>query len=486
MVSVPQKRYIILGAGMSGILAAIKLREAGNANIIIYEKADKIGGTWRDNRYPGLSCDVPAHAYTYEFAPNAEWSGYFAPGPEVQRYFEDVVEKYGLVEIIRFNQEVVRCSWSDAGWEVETKNGTIDHADFIIAATGVLHHPRTPVINGLVSFAGTTMHSARWDDSVSLKDRRVGVIGNGSTGIQLVTELSRRGIDLVHFQRAPQWIMPVQQFAYTEEQKQLFRRSREAIDAIRYDPVYVSNVQRFTRGAVDIESPAMKEIEAYCLDNLETNVTDPVLREKLRPDYRAACKRLIYSPDYYAAAQRPNINTIVCGIDEILPDGIRDGEGHFHPLDVLVLATGFHSDRFVRPITVTGCNGADLESAWALRCTGYYAISIPDFPNFFMLNGPTSTVGNFSLIDTAERQWKYIEQLIARVVDGNAKGIYATHAAHADYEERRIAAARTTIFGSGCTSWYLDAHGVPITWPWDYNTFAEKMQKPVFDDFAVI
>jgi cation diffusion facilitator CzcD-associated flavoprotein CzcO len=478
-------RFIIFGAGMSGILAAIKLRMAGHTDVTIYEKADRIGGTWRDNSYPGLSCDVPAHAYTYEFAPNPDWSGYFAPGPEVQAYFEKVVADYDLMPIITFNSEIVRATWTDR-WEIETKDGRIDHADFVIAATGVLHVPRIPDIKGLDSFAGVKFHSARWDHSVPLEGKRIGVIGNGSTGIQLVTELAKCGHDVVHFQRSPQWIMPVVQFAYTEEEKKVFRASREAIDAIRYDPVYIGNVQRFTKGVVDIESPAMKEIEAYCLMNLEQNVHDPVLRERLRPTYRAACKRLIYSPDYYAAAQMPNLLTVTCGIDTILPHSIRDKEGHDHKVDLLVLATGFHSDRFVRPIVVEGRNGATLEAAWKERCNGYYAISIPDFPNFFMLNGPTSPVGNFSLIDIAERQWAYIEQLIARVIDGNAHGIHATHAALADYEARRIKAAKETIFGSGCTSWYLDAQGVPITWPWDYDTFAEKMKAPDFEAFEVV
>jgi cation diffusion facilitator CzcD-associated flavoprotein CzcO len=478
-------RFIIFGAGMSGILAAIKLRMAGHTDIAIYEKADRIGGTWRDNSYPGLSCDVPAHAYTYEFAPNPEWSGYFAPGPEVQAYFERVVADFDVMPIISFNAEVVRATWTDR-WEIETKDGRIDHADFIIAATGVLHHPKTPEIKGLDSFAGTKFHSARWDHSVPLEGKRIGVIGNGSTGIQLVTALAKRGIAVVHFQRSPQWIMPVTQFAYTEAEKQVFRASREAIDAIRYDPVYTGNVQRFTKGVVDIESPAMKEIEAYCLMNLEQNVHDPSLRERLRPTYRAACKRLIYSPDYYAAAQMPNLLTVTCGIDEVLPNGVRDSDGNFHELDMLVLATGFHTDRFVRPIDVQGRNGATLEAAWKERCNGYYAISIPDFPNFFMLNGPTSPVGNFSLIDIAERQWAYIEQLVDRVIEGNAHGIHATHKALADYEERRVKAAKATIFGSGCTSWYLDAHGVPITWPWDYDTFAQKMEKPDFEAYEVV
>ena len=482
----PDKKFAVIGAGMAGILAAIKLREAGHTQVTVYEKADRIGGTWRDNRYPGLTCDVPAHAYTYEFAPNPEWSAYLVGGPEIQAYFEKVVDDYGIRPLIRFNSEIVRMAWKDDRWELEAADGGISEAHVVIVATGVLHHPKIPYIKGLSSFAGRAMHTAQWDDSVALKGKRIGIIGNGSTGVQMATALGKAGHDIVHFQRSPQWIMPYPNYEYTEEDKASFRASIDAINAIRYDPTYEANVQRFTMGITDIDGPQMKEIEGYCLMNLEQSVTDPVLREKLRPNYRAACKRLIYSADYYAVAQQPNVETIVCGIDEIVPEGVRDNEGMLHKLDVLALATGFHTDRFIRPTRVTGIGGRDLEDAWAVRCNAYMAISIPEFPNLFLMNGPSSPVGNFSLIDVAEKQWGFIAQLLNRVAEGNAKGIVASHKAHGEYEERRIKAARASIFGSGCTSWYLDATGVPITWPWDYEAFAVAMSKPDFEAFEVV
>ena len=481
-----KKKFAIVGAGMAGILAAIKLKQAGHADVTVYEKADRIGGTWRDNRYPGLTCDVPAHAYTYEFAPNPEWSAYLVGGPEIQAYFEKVVDDYGVRPLIRFNSEIVQMEWRDDRWELEAVDGSISHAHVVVVATGVLHHPKIPDIKGLPSFVGAAMHSAQWDDSIPLAGKRIGIIGNGSTGVQMAVALGQAGHEVVHFQRSPQWMMPYPNYNYTEEEKAHFRESIDAINAIRYDPNYVANVQRFTKGITDIDGPEMHSIEDICRDFLEQAVVDPVLREKLRPNYRAACKRLIYSFDYYAVAQQPNVETIVCGIDEIVPEGVRDNEGKFHQLDVLGLATGFHTDRFIRPTRVRGIGGRDLEEAWAVRCNAYMAISIPDFPNLFLMNGPSSPVGNFSLIDVAERQWSFIEQLLNRVADGNAKGIVASHKAHADYEERRIKAAKASIFGSGCTSWYLDATGVPITWPWDYAAFAEAMAKPDFDAFEVV
>ncbi len=481
-----EKRFLIIGAGMAGILAAIKLREAGHRNIVIYEKADRIGGTWRDNRYPGLTCDVPAHAYTYQFAPNPEWSAYLVGGKEIQAYFEKVVDDYGIRPLIRFNAEIVRMEWKDDQWDVESADGEVDHAHAVIAATGVLHHPKWPEIKGLESFAGNAMHTAQWDERVWLAGKRIGIIGNGSTGVQMAVALGKAGHEIVHFQRSPQWMMPYPNFEYSDEDKARFRASLDAINEIRYDPTYESNVQRFTTGVTDIDGPEMQAIEDICRDWLEQAVVDPVLREKLRPNYRAACKRLIYSLDYYGVAQQPNVETIVCGIDEIVPEGVIDNEGVLHKLDVLALATGFHTDRFIRPISVKGLGGRDIEEAWAERCQAYMAISVPDFPNFFLMNGPSSPVGNFSLIDVAEKQWTYIAQLLARVSDSNARGIVASHAAHVAYEERRIKAAKASIFGSGCTSWYLDGTGVPITWPWDYAAFGEAMAKPDFDAFEVV
>jgi cation diffusion facilitator CzcD-associated flavoprotein CzcO len=310
-VAATDKRFIIIGAGMAGILAAIKLREAGHTNVAIYEKADRIGGTWRDNRYPGLTCDVPAHAYTYEFAPNPEWSAYLVGGAEILAYFEKVVDDYGVRPLINFNAEIVRMAWQDDQWEIETAGGVVDHAHAVIACTGVLHFPKMPDIKGLESFAGIAMHTALWDESVALDGKRIGIIGNGSTGIQMAVALGQAGHEVVHFQRSPQWMMPYPNFAYTEEDKARFRASLDAINEIRYDPTYEANVQRFTTGITDIDGPEMTAIEDICRDWLEQAVADPVLRAKLTPTYRAACKRLIYSLDYYAVAQQPNVETIV-------------------------------------------------------------------------------------------------------------------------------------------------------------------------------
>lgn len=245
-------------------------------------------------------------------------------------------------------------------------------------------------------------------------------------------------------------------------------------------------MRRFTDGVADPDSPQMHEIEAVCRNNLESSVQDPVLREKLRPNYRAACKRLIYSPDYYQMVQRPDVEVVVGRIERVEPEGVRMVDGSLHELDILVLATGFHANRFMRPMTIQGINGADLESYWSRNPTAYLGIAMPDFPNLFMLNGPTGPVGNFSLIDIAERQWSYIEQLIGQIETGNCRAINLKTEVMQDYDQRRVEAAKKTIFGSGCSSWYLDADGVPASWPWNYDAFAAQTAAPRLEEFELI
>lgn len=476
-------RVAIIGAGMSGILAAIKLRESGYQHVTIYEKASRIGGTWRDNRYPGLSCDVPAHAYTYSFAPNAEWSRYMAPGPEIQAYFESMVQRHQLMPCMRFDQEVIACDWLGDGWCLQTRQGLVAEADVVIAATGVLHHPKYPQLPGLQRFAGDCFHSACWRDDVALDGKRIGIIGNGSTGAQLVSALASRAAKLTHFQRTPQWILPVENPVFTEAQKQALRDDPGLLKQAQASESYLAIVDHFTRAVIDANSPELVNLQTAVEDNLARSVADPVLREKLRPSYRAACKRLIVSPDYYQAIQHPQVELVTEGIESVETAGIRSKDGVLHELDVLVLATGFHADRFVRDMNVVGQGGVALNQVWAQRPFAYLAMSVPGFPNFFMLNGPSGPVGNFSLIDVAEAQWNYIAQLLEPLREGCYRKMSVKQAAMDNYEASRIAAATKTVWASGCDSWYLDAQGIPATWPWSYAHFREVMKTPDFAHF---
>jgi cation diffusion facilitator CzcD-associated flavoprotein CzcO len=476
-------RFAIIGAGMSGILSGIKLREAGFDDFTIYEKADRVGGTWRENTYPGIACDVPSHLYSYSFEPNAEWSHRFAPGAEIQEYFEGVAHRRGVMQQIRFGSEVTRCRFEGGRWQLEMSDGLRDEADVVIAATGVLHHPKLPDIEGLDRFGGALFHSARWDHSVPLDGRRVGVVGTGSTAIQITSAIARRVAKYTLFQRTAQWIMPQENPGYGEAQREEFRRRPELLDAAHNDMATLFHV--FSNGLVDMNSPQMAAIETACRANLEQNVRDPVLREKLRPNYKAACKRLVMSPDFYEAIQQPSAEVVTEGIERVEERGVRTRDGRLHELDVLVLATGFRVDRFLRPIDLVGRDGLRLETVWEKRPSAYLSISIPGFPNLFLLNGPNGPVGNFSLIEVAELQLGYLLQLVNLLRTRRCDAISPSEAATQTLEAERTEAARGTIWGSGCRSWYLDDRGVPMSWPWTFDRFREEMSAPKLEAYEL-
>ena len=456
--------------------SAIKLNEAGFTDYTVYEKADQLGGTWRENTYPGLACDVPSHLYSYSFALTPQWSHRFSPGPEIRAYFERVAREHGVVPHVRFGEEVTSCTFTDGRWRIETAGGHSDEVDVVIAATGVLHHPRYPDIEGLDRFEGSVFHSARWDHDVAIDGARVGIIGTGSTAVQIVSAIVGRVSELSLFQRTAQWIMPQENPAYTDEEKAAFRDDPARLPELHTQLGELFGL--FANAVIDSESPEIKMIEEACRANLENNVRDPELRERLRPSYRAACKRLIISPDFYDAIQQPNADLVTEGIERVEARGVRTRDGALHELDVLVLATGFKADAFMRPMQVTGRDGTTLEQIWAKRPNAYLSISIPEFPNFFMLNGPNGPVGNFSLIEVAELQFGYVMQLVDLLRSGQCREISASREAMDEFEADRTAAAQKTVWVTGCRSWYLDDRGIPATWPWSFDRFRSEMREP--------
>ena len=467
---------------MSGILAAIKLREAGFTEVRIFEKAVRLGGTWRDNTYPGLTCDVPSQHYCYSFELNAEWSRLFSPGAEILAYLESVATKHAVTGLMQFGKELVKATFRDHEWHLEFADGTKAIADVVIAATGVLHHPVLPEIAGRETFAGPAFHTARWEHDVDLKGKRVGIIGSGSTAIQLVPAIVDQVSALTLFQRTAQWVLPLPNPPFTEEQKTHFRQHPDTLHHAYQQ--WLDRIRTTIARAVIGDQEQLEKIAVACRDNLTNSVPDPTLRAKLTPDYQVACKRLIMSETFYAAIQRPNAHVETTTIEHIESRGIRLTDGRLQELDVLIYATGFDAHRFVRPVDVIGTAGLRLEEAWQAAPKTHRSLSIPGFPNFFILIGPNSPIGNFSLIMVAELQLAYLLQLLAPLRDGACRAIEPTIEACAAFNQDLRDSMKGTVWVSGCRSWYLDKNGQPILWPWTLERFQHEMSAPNLNEYA--
>lgn len=475
-------RAAVIGAGMSGILATVKLLESG-VDVQVFEKGERVGGTWRDNTYPGLACDVAAHWYTYSFQRNPDWDRLMAPGAELQRYFEGVARDRGVIDRTRFGDGAARVEYDAGEWIVTTEAGHRARFDLVIAATGILHHPNIPRFEGIETFKGASFHSSRWDHDVPVDGKRVGVIGTGSTAAQITVALVDRVARFDLYQRTAQWVIPRPNTHYTEEEKTRFRADPTVLEELVRE-LRIKTIQGYATAVLDFDSPELAEIERLCRENLAT-VRDPDLRQRLTPNYRAACKRLVISDEFYPAIQHPNAVLVDVPITRVEPDGIRTADGELHELDVLVLATGFQVDRFIRPSKVIGRDGVDLDDVWADGPEAYLSVSIPDFPNFFFINGPNSPVGNFSAIETSERQVGYVMQLVEGLRERRYREVSASHAALRRFEDERQEAGKRTVWATGCNSWYLNDKGVPMSWTWSYDRFIDETEAPRMQDYEL-
>ncbi|HET8708523.1 MAG TPA: NAD(P)/FAD-dependent oxidoreductase [Pseudomonadales bacterium] len=482
--TVRQPKVAIIGAGMTGILLVIKLREAGITDITVFEKKDKIGGTWRENTYPGVACDVPAQMYTYEFEPNPDWSNRYADGAEIQAYFERVARKYGVLDCVRFNEAVTDAIYHDGKWQVKTSRGTEMEVDFLISATGILHHPARPDIKGIDSFAGALFHTAEWRHDVDLTGKRVGVIGTGSTAAQVVPEVAKIAKDLYVFQRTAQWILSSENVPFTEEQKERYRRYPWLLTLAYYLNSFF--MQQLFSKAVIGKAFQHKYVSLLCKANLWLSVRDKTLRKKLTPNYKVGCKRIILNNVFYDAVQKPNVHLITDKIASINPAGIQLEDGKQIDLDVIVLATGFHPFNFMRPMNMVGKNGVHIDQAWKNKIQAYRSVFLPDFPNFFLMLGPNTPIGNYSVIAMSEVQTKYILQLIEQWRAGKFNAISPKPEALKRYNEYLKAGMGPTAWVGGCQSWYLDKDGDPAMWPYTWKQWVEEMRTPNYADFDLV
>jgi len=476
---------VVIGAGMTGIMLVIKLREAGIINVTLLEKKESVGGTWRENTYPGVACDVPGHAYTYSFAPNPEWSSLFAPGSEIHQYFIDVYHKYGVDTCTRFNEAVTSCVYQDGKWKLESSQGNTYVADLVFAATGMLHHPVIPDFEGLDSFTGVTMHSAQWDHSVQLEGKRIGVIGNGSSGAQLIPELiDKADTDVTVFQRTPQWLVKVVDKPYSEQDKERFRNKPAAMQRVKDGALFV-----YGKGtaALASDSPWYRLIHKAMAWNarryLKQSIKDPELRAKLTPDYKLGCKRVVMNATFYDAIQKPNAHLVTEGIDRFEEGGIRTTDGQFHPLDAVVFATGFDPSAYMRPMNFVGRAGLTIKEAWSKKIQAYRSLCLPGFPNFFLMLGPNSPIGNYSVIAISEMQADYALQLVSHWQAGELETIEVKPEALGGWNAMLREKMKHTVWTSGCNSWYLDGEGDPLLWPGNWKQWVAEMKAPAISDF---
>lgn len=473
-------RIIIIGAGVAGITAAHTFTEAGFRNLTILEKGSDVGGVWHWNRYPGLTCDVPSQIYQFGFAPKADWSHMWASGAEIQQYHREVLECFGLDQYLRLNAEVVAAEYesTDSGrqWRVRLADGEELEADFVICATGVLHHPSVPDIPGLQSFSGDVVHTARWDDSVQTRGKRIAVLGTGSTGVQVVSALQREAAHISHFVRSPQWIlwapMSLRQPKLVAE---LLRRAPRAHDALHQGLLSFSGV---LADVVLRPTWRRRAVQEYARLSLRAQVRNPRLRAELTPDYQPLCKRQVVSGTYYRAIQRPNASLVTDEIVEITPAGIRTADGRVHELDLIVLATGFQAHNYMRPMHVVGRDGITLDDAWVKGPKAYRMTAIPGFPNLFTVLGPNSPTGSISLQYSAERTAKYLVHWLRRFADGAISAVEVTDEATDEFNAGVVEAMAPTVWNTGCNSWYLNEDNTVDLWPYDRAALTRMLDRP--------
>lgn len=477
---------VIIGAGAGGLCMAIRLQDAGCTDITILEKSDGVGGTWRDNHYPGAACDVPSHLYSYSFARRSTWSRKFARQPEILDYFEEIADRYHLRHRIRFGVEVASAIFDadDNTWTLTDTDGGTHRADVVVSALGQLNQPAVPDIEGLDSFEGALMHSARWDDDHSFEGERVAVIGNGASAIQFVPHVAEQSEHLTIFQRSANWILPKPDRRFRRWERTVFARVPFAERCYRWWIYWRLEInfllmRRSSRLGSFVQRKITEELDKIHLDG--------VPREALVPEYRPGCKRILISNDYYPTLGRPDVEVVLDHIASIEPDAVVDVSGTRHPTDTIVLGTGFRSTEFLTPMTVRGLGGRDLDDEWANGAEAHLGIAVAGFPNFFILYGPNTNLGHNSIIFMIEAQTRRVVALLERMLAAGAAAIDVSEHAMSEYNAALQRDAGETVWVTDCDSWYKDDAGrLTNNWP-DFSVrYWSRMRRVDLDDYELI
>ncbi len=441
----------------------IALKKQG-VDFLILEKADEIGGTWRDNTYPGCACDIPSHMYSFSFEPKADWTHMWSFQPEIFDYLKGVADKHGLRRHIRFGAHVDRAHWDEAEsrWHVFDATGQEYVAQFLISGAGGLHIPSIPEIPGRDQFGGVAFHSAQWNHEVDIRGKRVAVIGTGASAIQIVPAIVDDVAELQLYQRTPAWVMPRPNNAFPQWMRTVFTRVPGVRALLRAGIYWIHEGVGF---AMTQQPRLLKIGELMGKWNINRSIKDPELRRKLTPDYRAGCKRILNSDTYYRGIANPKTTVITERIERMTPGGLVTADGAEHPVDVVIWATGFHVTDSYTYVDIKGADGEDLVDRWnAEGMAAHRGITVAGMPNLFFLLGPNTALGHNSVVFMIESQIRYVAQAIAAVDQAGAAALAPTRRAQDEYNadlQRHLAG---TVFSTGgCHSWYMDAHGVNRT-----------------------
>jgi cation diffusion facilitator CzcD-associated flavoprotein CzcO len=470
---------VIVGAGFAGLCMAIRLKRAGIENFTILERAEEIGGTWRDNHYPGAACDVESHLYSFSFEPNPRWTRHFAPQREILDYLLHCTEKFGLRPHIRFRTVVERARLHEpsGSWVLEMNRGEVLRARALISACGGLSRPAYPNLRGLGAFEGAVFHSSCWDNTLPLEGKNVAVIGTGASAIQIVPSIAPEVSRLYIHQRTPPWIVPKPDRAIGRLERMFLRRV-PFLQRIRRLAIYW---QREALAVGFVARPGLlKWAERFVRRHLARSIADPALRAKLLPSYRMGCKRILPTNDYYPALERENVEVVTERIHEVRPHSIVTEDGRERPVDVIVLATGFQAAEQVAPFELFGQDSRRLDETWRDGAEAYLGTTVSGFPNLFFLVGPNTGLGHSSMLLMIESQAQYVLSCVQAMRGRGLKLLNVRADAQARYNERLRARLRKTVWASGCSSWYQTPSG-KITTLWPGFTFEFRLRTRRFD-----
>jgi cation diffusion facilitator CzcD-associated flavoprotein CzcO len=469
----PEQRSIaIVGGGFGGVGAATMLKREGYEDVTVFEKAERVGGVWHHNTYPGAACDIPSHLYEFSFAPN-RWSRRYAPQEEIQAYIEGVARRFGVLDEVRTGTEVKSARWDEGRgkWLLETSAGRHE-VDVLLTACGQLSVPQTPPIAGLDDFEGPAFHTARWRHDVDLAGKRVAVIGTGCSAIQVVPAIQPLVAQLDVYQRSPGWTFPKGDREYSSPERALYKR----LPALRrLDRASVYAFQELAAAAFTRHRWLLPLFRVLGTRQINSAIADPELRGKVTPADEVGCKRIMLTDDWYPALAQPNVDLVTERIEAVMPSGIRGAGGAERPADAIVLATGFASHDFVAPMEISGREGRGLAEEWTDVARAYLGLSVPGFPNMFLLYGPNTNGGTGSVINTLECGIGHVLAALRELDRAGAGRIEVRREAAERFDQELRAALSETVWHSGCTNWYVDENGNdPSNWPWVWSTYRRR------------